>query len=123
MASISDLNSAVKETLEHRGVLQEVKARLRAEVFHVLNDHQEQRPPLTNENILITELIREYLDFNNYKYTASVLQSESGQPTQKLDREFLKQELNVVEDAETGSVPLLYSIIGNYISHRKGHDA
>lgn len=33
----------------------------------------EPRPSLSNENLLINELIREYLAFNKYKYTESVL--------------------------------------------------
>jgi hypothetical protein len=31
------------------------------------------KPPLCNENLLINELIREYLLFNNYHFTASTL--------------------------------------------------
>ena len=65
----------MKETLENRGVLNQIKARIRAEVFNALDDHTEPPPSLSNENMLINELIREYLQFNNYKYTASVLQA------------------------------------------------
>lgn len=65
----------VRDTLETRGALAQIKARLRAEVFSALDDQTESRPPLSNENLLINELIREYLQFNNYKYTASVFQS------------------------------------------------
>ena len=65
----------MKETLENRGVLGQIKARLRAEVFNALDDQAEARPQLCNENLLINELIREYLEFNKYKYAASVLQA------------------------------------------------
>ena len=65
----------VKETLEHRGILNQLKARIRAEVFSALDDQTEEKPSLSNENLLINELIREYLEFNKYKYTASVLQA------------------------------------------------
>lgn len=64
---------AVRETLESRGVLAQLKARIRAEVFSALDDQREPRPPLSHENLLINELIREYLEFNKYRYTASVL--------------------------------------------------
>ena len=63
----------MKETLEARGVLGQLKARIRAEVFSALDDQREPRPPLSHENLLINELIREYLEFNKYRYTASVL--------------------------------------------------
>jgi lisH domain-containing protein FOPNL len=65
--------SVVKDTLENRGVLGQLKARIRAEVFNALDDQSESAPPLSNENLLVNELIREYLEFNKYKYTASVL--------------------------------------------------
>ena len=51
----------------------QIKARVRSEVFHALDDQSDPRPPLSNENMLINELIREYLEFNKYKYTSSVL--------------------------------------------------
>lgn len=63
----------MKETLENNGVLGEIKARVRAEVFHALDDPNQRKPQLSNENMLINELIREYLEFNRYKYTSSVL--------------------------------------------------
>ena len=65
--------SVVKDTLENRGVLGQIKAKLRAEVFSALDDQSEARPPLSNENLLINELIREYLEYNSYKYASSVL--------------------------------------------------
>lgn len=59
--------------MEARGVMGQIKARVRAEVFHALDDQNDPRPPLSNENMLINELIKEYLEFNKYKYSASVL--------------------------------------------------
>lgn len=63
----------MRETLESRGVLGQLRARIRAEVFSALDDQREARPPLSHENLLINELVREYLEFNSYRYTASVL--------------------------------------------------
>lgn len=59
--------------MEKRGVLGHLRARIRAEIFSALDDEREPRPQLSHENLLINELIREYLEFNKYKYTASVL--------------------------------------------------
>ncbi|XP_051877916.1 LOW QUALITY PROTEIN: lisH domain-containing protein FOPNL [Pristis pectinata] len=80
MATVSELKAVLKETLEKKGVMGQLKARIRAEVFSALDDQSEPRPPLSHENLLINELIREYLEFNKYKYTASVLTAEAGQP-------------------------------------------
>jgi len=63
----------VRETLENRGILGQLRARIRAEVFNALNDLTDSRPEVSRENFLVNELIREYLDFNNYKYASSVL--------------------------------------------------
>ncbi|XP_048348351.1 centrosomal protein 20 isoform X3 [Sphaerodactylus townsendi] len=104
MATITELKAVLKDTLEKRGALGQIKARIRAEVFNALDDQTEPRPPLSHENLLINELIREYLEFNKYKYAASVLTAESGQPEVPLDRDFLVKELNVVEDPKSRSV-------------------
>lgn len=72
--------TVLRDTLEKRGALGHLKAQIRAEVFGVLDDDQEPRPTLSHENLLINELIREYLEFNKYKYTASVLMAGKGAP-------------------------------------------
>ncbi|KAL8586844.1 hypothetical protein ACOMHN_052720 [Nucella lapillus] len=114
MASAAELTEVVKKNLEQRGVLNQVKARIRAEVYNAIDRPADNRPVISNENILINELIREYLDFNKYHYTSSLLTAESGMAKEPLDREFLRTELNVVEDAPSRSVPLLYSIVEHY---------
>ncbi|XP_049647362.1 centrosomal protein 20 isoform X4 [Accipiter gentilis] len=115
MATVAELKAVLKDTLEKRGALGQIKARIRAEVFNALDDQSEPRPPLSHENLLINELIREYLEYNKYKYAASVLTAESGQPEVPLDRQFLAKELNIVEDANGKSVPLLYGIISHFL--------
>jgi len=136
-SSVDDLKSALTESLEQQGVMQRLRANVRAEVFKILQDDHMRggrgndatsshvgSPPLSNENLLINELIREYLCFNKYDFTHSVLLSEAGQPHQALDRQFLTQELNLRETAsscvrasDTGQpIPLLYSIIHQCIA-------
>ncbi|KAL8175274.1 UNVERIFIED_CONTAM: hypothetical protein K2H54_017698 [Gekko kuhli] len=123
MATITELKAVLKDTLEKRGILGQIKARVRAEVFNALDDQSEPRPPLSHENLLINELIREYLEFNKYKYAASVLTAESGQPEVPLDRDFLVKELNVVEDPSSRSVPLLYGIVAQLLHADQGEKA
>ncbi|XP_057698519.1 lisH domain-containing protein FOPNL [Corythoichthys intestinalis] len=115
MATIAELKCAIRETLESRGVLGQLKARIRAEVFDALDAQREQRPPLSHENLIINELIREYLEFNKYRHTASVLTAESGQPQVPLDRQFLASELRVSEDKSSKSVPLLYGLVSHFL--------
>ncbi|KAM6939908.1 centrosomal protein 20 [Xenentodon cancila] len=117
MATITELKCAVRETLESRGVLGQLKARIRAEVFEALDEQREPRPRLSHENLLLNELIREYLEFNRYRCAASVLTAESGQPEAPLDRQFLAKQLNVLEDESSKSVPLLYGLMSHFLNN------
>ncbi|XP_071461770.1 centrosomal protein 20 isoform X2 [Marmota flaviventris] len=119
MATVAELKTVLKDTLEKRGVLGHLKARIRAEVFSALDDDHEPRPTLSHENLLINELIREYLEFNKYKYTASVLTAESGQPAVPLDRQFLVRELNAFEESKDSKIPLLYGILAHFLHGTK----
>ncbi|XP_033614435.1 lisH domain-containing protein FOPNL isoform X3 [Fukomys damarensis] len=119
MATVTELKAVLKDTLEKKGVLGHLKARIRAEVFNALDDDREPRPSLSHENLLINELIREYLEFNKYKYTASVLITESGQPVVPLDRQFLIRELNAFEESKDNTIPLLYGILAHFLHGTK----
>ena len=62
----------LNEALENKGVVNELKSKLRAEVFTILEDNSYEKPKVSQENLLINELIREYMEFNHYKYSKSV---------------------------------------------------
>ncbi|XP_075141610.1 centrosomal protein 20 isoform X2 [Leptodactylus fuscus] len=104
MATVSELKAVLTDTLDKRGVLGQLKAQVRAEVFAALDDQSEPRPVLSHENLLINEMIREYLEFNKYKYSSSVLTAETGLSDVPLDRSFLARELNIIEDTSAQSV-------------------
>ena len=74
-ATVEELKDVLRETLENRGALGNVRAHLRAEVSNALEDRSgaTKRPELSDENLIINELIREYLVFNRYRSTLSVL--------------------------------------------------
>ena len=118
MASVEDLKDVLKETLDNRGVLNQIRARIRSEVFSALDDQTDVKPVLSNENLLVNELIREYLEFNKYKYSSSVLLAESGQPKDPIDREFLKAELNIKEESGPEKIPILYGLISYFLEQR-----
>ncbi|KAG1710714.1 Centrosomal protein 20 [Phytophthora capsici] len=113
-ATLSDLKEVLKDTLAARGSLDQIKARIRAEIFSALDDQDVPKPKLSNENLIINELIREYFEYNGYRHALSVFLPESGQPVEKpFDRQFLSSELNVTEDQRFTHVPLLYSIVAS----------
>lgn len=69
---------------------------MRAEIFHTLEGPQDNvlPPPLSNDNLLINELVRDYLSYNGYSNALSVFLSESGQPNDRaLDRAFIRDEV------------------------------
>ncbi|KAG6576441.1 lish domain-containing protein fopnl [Phytophthora cinnamomi] len=113
-ASLSDLKDVLKDTLAARGSLDQIKARIRAEIFAALDDQDVPKPKLSNENLIINELIREYFEYNGYRHALSVFLPESGQPAEKpFDRQFLSSEMNITEDPRFTHVPLLYSMVAS----------
>jgi len=109
MASLNEMKEVLKEHLEKNGTLNEIRSKMRAEIFNTLNDKKKGATSPSNQNFIINELIREYLAFNNYNYTNSVFVPETGQPGQSCDREFISKQLNIIEDSDSKQLPLLYS--------------
>ena len=111
MTSVEELKNALKETLEQRGVLNQIKAMMRQEIYESIEKDDNPKPKLSKENLIINELIKEYLNYNNYSHSSSVFQTETGQPNDIYDRNSLSNELNIIEDESNKKHPLLYSIL------------
>ena len=80
-----DLQSAVKEALERKGVMKDVKARLRASVFSCLEDKTVPLPAKKSKDLyLASELIRDFLISLNLGSSLSVFLEEMGQPDEVL---------------------------------------
>ena len=134
--SIEEIKDVLKENLEKRGVLNKIRANLRAEIFRAFEDDdgasadiasdpdfwlrkQKAKPKPSDMQFLINELIIEYLEFNHMNYSKSVFTKESNQPEERLDKKFLAHELNIrktyeeLEDDqdENEPIPLLYTIL------------
>ncbi|KAF7710995.1 lisH domain-containing protein FOPNL, partial [Silurus meridionalis] len=108
--------AALREMLEVRGVLPQLRARMRAEVFRALDDVSETRPSPGPHMLLINQMIHEYLRFHKYHHTESVFTTESGQQDVPLDRTFIANELNIVEEPSTRELPLLYGVIAHFLN-------
>lgn len=132
MSAQAELFSALKETLQRTGTLESVTGILRAEIFHCLNDtfpksEGNKTPAPPKENILINEIIADYLAFNGYFNTLSVLAAESGTPSlaevhengsdsTMLGSNFIRAELglskgNIISGRRRTPLALLYEII------------
>lgn len=113
MENMSDLKNVIRQTLENKGILQKMKAQIRAEVFLSLegNDpiNQVEKPP---EIFLACELIRELLISLDYRNSLAVFCEESGPTTEmSVHRDLIASELGLKLSNEDKSVPLLLMII------------
>jgi lisH domain-containing protein FOPNL len=65
-----------------------------------------------DENLVVNELIREYLLFNRYTSTLSVLLAETGASgTVAIARPELAALTGVVDDVHSRRLPLLYELV------------
>ena len=119
------LTDALAETLEQTGTLDDVRAQLRMMVLRCMNDclptpkssETQTVPPLPIENVLINELIIEYLLFNGYDQTLSMFAAESrtDQGGFVLGESFIRTELrfehpNERKVSRRGGFAMLYEI-------------
>ncbi|KAM5272686.1 LOW QUALITY PROTEIN: centrosomal protein 20 [Ctenodactylus gundi] len=102
-ATVAKLKAVLKDTLE-KGIAV-TQARI-AQVFNALNADHEPQASVSHENFLINELIWKYLEFNKFKYMASVLTAEFGQSV--LPRQFLIADLSAFEESKDNTTFLLY---------------
>ncbi|KAL2642027.1 hypothetical protein R1flu_009614 [Riccia fluitans] len=118
----ASLATALKEKLERRGVLGGIKAKIRSELYGVI-DHSEEsgRREVSDQDYLIDDLVRDYLLYRRLNITLSVFTPESGQLETPLDRSMLAKKLGI---ANTGAafrkLPLLYTLISEV--HPKGRE-
>jgi lisH domain-containing protein FOPNL len=73
MSTFEDLRSTMKQTLENNGSLDRTRAKIRADIFAELQNPDQPKPRIPYENLLINELILEYLNYNNHNYAALVV--------------------------------------------------
>jgi lisH domain-containing protein FOPNL len=67
-----NLIEALRGALEDKGVMNEIRSKMRSELFKILEDDTYEKPRISQENLLINELIRDYMEFNSYRYSKSV---------------------------------------------------
>lgn len=116
---MADLSEAIKKKLEDDGKLESIRSLLRAEVFKcfnskVLDDAGKNGIETPKLNIVIDELVMEYLTFNGHIHTLNTFKGER-QHAQKCEEdvgpeiESLKSTFALKKGE--GRFPLLYKII------------
>jgi lisH domain-containing protein FOPNL len=120
--STSELSEAIYESLKRKGTLNQIKARIRAEIYHTIEDKTTTTPSKPKEVYLASEIIREFLMSSKLESSLSVFNEEMGQPSEMMvDREFVGGELgfNMIDEKGTGSVPLLVLLVQRLLQEKE----
>ncbi|XP_038659005.1 FGFR1 oncogene partner isoform X3 [Scyliorhinus canicula] len=119
----TELRDLLVQTLENSGVLNKIKAELRAAVFLALEEQErvENKTPLVNESLkkflntkdgrLVAGLVTEFLQFFNLDFTLAVFQPETNTFTGLDGRDNLARELGIYEGNELKGAPLLLEVM------------
>uniref|UniRef100_A0A1B6EE07 Centrosomal protein 43 n=2 Tax=Clastoptera arizonana TaxID=38151 RepID=A0A1B6EE07_9HEMI len=121
----TELRDLVSQTLEAKGVLSKLRAELRANVFLALEDQDvfEDKALFVNrslkefvssaEGVLVTSLVKEFLDFFGLEFTAAVFEPETqaGKDFKCYERIKLSNELKLTPDQK---LPLLSLIVQGF---------
>ncbi|XP_056096062.1 FGFR1 oncogene partner isoform X5 [Rhinichthys klamathensis goyatoka] len=119
----TELRDLLIQNLENSGVLNKIKAELRAAVFLALEeqDKVENKTPLVNENLkkslntkdgrLVAGLITDFLQVFNLDFTLAVFQPEISTLNGLDSRETLSKELGISESEVNKNTPLLLELV------------
>ncbi|MEE6475275.1 hypothetical protein FKM82_010676 [Ascaphus truei] len=119
----TELRDLLIQTLENSGVLNKIKAELRASVFLALEEQEkvENKIPLVNESLkkflnardgrLIASLFSEFLQFFNLDFTLAVFQPEACLENGPDDRSPLARDLGIIESEGAKSGPLILELV------------
>ncbi|XP_041970649.1 centrosomal protein 20 [Aricia agestis] len=120
--SEKELLDAMKNLLKKSGDLNKFQAEVRSTIIQVLQENlngSKNFPKPPAEVDLINELIKEYLQWNGYLYTASVMTLEASLPDANKSRAELCAEVGVKDDEKSSALPLLSNIIAAYTERIK----
>ena len=105
--------TAIKAKLKESGTLREIKSRIRAEIFSVIDEKKTSVAKSDHpiENAILNEIIREYFKFNGYTHSLSVFEKEVDlEKRPPFDRDFLASEVGIDANQSRSSLPLLYTM-------------
>ncbi|XP_073914474.1 centrosomal protein 43-like [Castor canadensis] len=128
----TELRDLLVQTLENSGVLNRIKAELRAAVFLALEEQEkvENKTPLVNESLkkflntkdgrLVASLVAEFLQFFNLDFTLAVFQPETSTFQGLEGQDNLARDLGIIEAEGTVGGPLLLEVIRRCQQKEKG---
>ncbi|XP_030627074.1 centrosomal protein 43 isoform X1 [Chanos chanos] len=119
----TELRDLLIQNLENNGVLNKIKAELRAAVFLALEeqDKVENKTPLVNQSLkkclntkdgrLVASLITDFLQVFNLDFTLAVFQPEINTLNGLDSRETVSRELGISESEVNKNTPLLLELV------------
>ncbi|XP_061562917.1 FGFR1 oncogene partner isoform X2 [Cololabis saira] len=120
----TELRDLLVQNLENSGVLNKMKAEMRAAVFLAMEDQDrlESKTPLVNEDLkkclnsrdgrLVASLIVDFLQVFNLDFTLAVFQPEINSLNGLDNRDLVCRELGLAESEQNRKSPLLLELIG-----------
>ncbi|XP_032881575.1 centrosomal protein 43 isoform X2 [Amblyraja radiata] len=129
----TELRDLLVQTLESSGVLNKIKAELRAAVFLALEEQEriENKTPLVNESLkmflntedgrLVAGLVTEFLQFFNLDFTLAVFQPETNTFSGLDGRDNLARELGLREGDCLKGAPILLEVMRKNRQKEKDH--
>lgn len=129
---MEEMKNIVIQTLETRGVLGQIRAKLRSSVFKIV-DEQDQRAtnpsgcglkwenPLlykikeTNVGGVISELIREFMEYLKMDYSLSVFIPECSISPERLKKDEIMAKLGMNINMFNSEIPIMFFIIHYFI--------
>jgi hypothetical protein len=133
---IEELKGAVMETLEAKGVLQKIRAQLRASVFTAVQEGGAAEPPAaraapcggpSDAAALLRDLMQEYLAFYNLDFSRDVFACEAGcaaLPDSSAQREELRTRVGLGSRRESQpAMPMLAELLQAFQSGSAGAPA
>jgi hypothetical protein len=127
MQDISQLKKIVIESFEAKGILSEIRAQIRASVFKVVEESEqeqnktnfewERKNPLeitqSDDKLILALLIDDFLSHMDLQYSSNVFTHESNLKLKTENKEKQKELLKSIGLKENTSEPMLYQILRN----------
>ena len=109
--TIQMLKTVLKENLSKKGIINDIKSKLRAEIFNVLNSKnppEKKKLNLSESQLLIHELIMDYFSWAGLSASLSVFKEETGN-SQPMGTEILKDRLKLPNSKRYDYFSLFFS--------------
>jgi len=127
---MEDMKNLLIQALETRGVLGQVRAKLRSSVFKIVDDQDQkfnmgcglkwENPALykisdTKVGLLSAEIIREFMEILKMDYSLSVFIPECSISPERINKEEIFAKLGLRIDSSLSEVPILYMLIYHFL--------